>query len=106
LQLPLSQFEELYCRRDAFFAKEKFSVLKEKANYDCVFWKDGCTVYDARPLQCKTFPFWQSNLDSAASWKSAAKDCPGIDCGRLYSAEEISRLQVLPDSAAGRESAA
>src|ERR1017187_104583 len=34
--------------------------LREKANGDCVFYDKtaGCTIYEARPAQCRTWPFW------------------------------------------------
>jgi Fe-S-cluster containining protein len=67
--------------------------LKEKANYDCIFWKEGCSVYRARPLQCRAWPFWPVNVASAGTWTAAAAACPGIGKGRLYSGEYIeSRL--------------
>jgi Fe-S-cluster containining protein len=63
--------------------------LKEKSNYDCVFWKEGCSVYQVRPLQCRAFPFWPSNVASSGAWKSAAAGCPGMGKGRLYRREYI-----------------
>jgi Fe-S-cluster containining protein len=65
---------------------EKLS-LREKADYDCVFWKNGCTVYESRPLQCRSFPFWESALLSPGSWKRLS--CPGLGKGDLHSKEYI-----------------
>ena len=31
--------------------------LKEKPNFDCILWKDGCEAYEGRPVQCRTYPF-------------------------------------------------
>jgi Fe-S-cluster containining protein len=28
-----------------------------------------CTVYEARPTQCRTFPFWKENLRRRGSWE-------------------------------------
>jgi uncharacterized protein len=54
--------------------------------YDCVFWgREGCEVYDDRPIQCSTYPFWVSIVDSKASWREEARSCPGIDVGELRS---------------------
>jgi Fe-S-cluster containining protein len=72
-------------------ARETLS-LKEKSNFDCIFWKNGCTVYEARPVQCRTFPFWKSIVHSLASWKECMKDCPGIGKGRVYSRGEIEHM--------------
>jgi Fe-S-cluster containining protein len=63
--------------------------LREKSNYDCIFWKDGCTVYKARPRQCRSFPFWPGILESPGGWKNAALSCPGMGKGSLYTKEQI-----------------
>ena len=48
-----------------------------------------CAVYQARPLQCRLWPFWESNLLDGAAWSRAAAECRGIDSGPVVSAEEI-----------------
>jgi Fe-S-cluster containining protein len=64
--------------------------LSEKPNYDCIFWEaSGCTVYEDRPIQCSTFPFWSSLLDSRQAWKDGGADCPGMDRGELRTREYI-----------------
>lgn len=64
--------------------------LREKKNFDCIFWSDqGCSVYEDRPVQCSTFPFWSSIMESRMSWKEAGSDCPGIGQGELRSQEHI-----------------
>lgn len=48
-----------------------------------------CTVYKARPQQCRTWPFWPENM-SARVWSTEVRrDCPGVGMGRLYTPEEI-----------------
>jgi Fe-S-cluster containining protein len=37
-----------------------------------------CTVYDARPRHCRTFPFWPSILSDADAFERARSVCPGI----------------------------
>ncbi len=66
-------------------------TLKEKANYDCVLLgPDGrCTVYDVRPAQCRTWPFWPSNLKSRSAWDASARRCPGMNRGPVYALEQI-----------------
>jgi len=59
----------------------KFS-LKEvyisKNNYRCIFFnmdKKQCDIYEVRPTQCKTYPFW----DRFKKYKSEViKECPAI----------------------------
>jgi len=72
----------------------KSRVLKDFPNGDCIFYREaqGCAVYEARPTQCRTFPFWKINLRSQETWESAAVDCHGMNTGRLYSTNEISMI--------------
>ena len=37
-----------------------------------------CTVYQSRPAQCKSYPFWAENVRSDRSWKRTVKECPGL----------------------------
>jgi Fe-S-cluster containining protein len=68
--------------------------IKEKENGDCVFLRGKlCGIYEVRPTQCRTFPFWPETLRSEARWKAAAKSCEGIGQGRVYEKEEI--MQIL-----------
>ncbi|PIE01067.1 MAG: zinc/iron-chelating domain-containing protein [Acidobacteria bacterium] len=46
--------------------------------YECVFFNakaSCCQIYDVRPRQCATFPFWQVFL-KRPEW--ALKECPGV----------------------------
>ena len=63
--------------------------LKEKPNYDCIFWDGGCTAYEHRPLQCRSYPFWGSNLTTRPVWDSLKAHCPGVGRGKLHTLEEI-----------------
>jgi Fe-S-cluster containining protein len=84
LNMGYTDFVETYCRWiTGWHGKARLS-LKEKGNYDCIFWKEGCTVYEARPVQCRTFPFWPDILQSRETWDNAALSCPGIGKGKRY----------------------
>lgn len=94
-QMKYTEFVDACCRWIPSFRSEKGGdrlSLKEKSNFDCIFWKNGCTVYAARPLQCRTFPFWKNILSSSSSWAMARTGCPGMDRGRRYSGEEIQSI--------------
>ena len=81
------QFEDTYVRKIG--ARRS---LREFPNGDCVFFdteKKGCQVYGARPAQCRTWPFWDSNLKSQQAWKATCEECPGSGTGKVYSLEEI-----------------
>ena len=76
----------------ALYAEEKLgpgngwslTEVVRDGNYDCVFLgtdadgRRGCTVYSDRPTQCRTWPFWQSNLESPRAWQQAAAHCAGM----------------------------
>ena len=71
---------------------------REKSNGDCVFYEQGqgCTIYDVRPRQCRTWPFWESNLATPEQWKKTCEICPGSGTGDLIPVEEITRrLKVI-----------
>ncbi len=81
-----------YCRHVETGLAPRVS-LREQANFDCVFWIDGeCSVYEARPLQCRSYPFWPPTLSSRANWNAERRYCPGINSGPLRPAEYISAL--------------
>ncbi len=66
--------------------------LREYGNGDCVFFDTEarkCTVYEARPRQCRTWPFWDSNLRDPEAWERTCEVCPGSGQGKLYSIEQI-----------------
>lgn len=69
----------------AFAARQLVDVagrlsLREKPDGCCVLLEDGnrCTVYEARPAQCRSFPFWPELLADAGALERAAGYCPGI----------------------------
>ena len=65
--------------------------LIEHRNGDCVFWdrRRGCTVYEARPVQCRTWPFWPDNIASPEDWEDVVRVCPGSGQGQLFTVEQI-----------------
>lgn len=89
LGMDRNGFIDAYCRYVDMGAFRMLS-LKEKDNYDCIFLcEKGCTVYNARPRQCMTYPFWAHVLESEETWNEEAKACPGIGKGRLHPKKEI-----------------
>ncbi|MFP4204603.1 MAG: YkgJ family cysteine cluster protein [Spirochaetaceae bacterium] len=87
-----SEVRETYCRRVQLGPVSRLS-LKEQPNKDCVFWMDGeCSIYEHRPLQCRSFPFWPANLGSRSRWDDLERECPGVNIGRRHSAREIRQL--------------
>ena len=69
--------------------------------FDCIFLdrttqpgKALCRVYRSRPVQCRTWPFWDENLTSRRAWDNARRrtPCPGMGTGPLIPIEKI-RIQ-------------
>ncbi|MCL2044073.1 MAG: YkgJ family cysteine cluster protein [Treponema sp.] len=82
--MDYTAFIQTWCRWVSFERNRERLSLKEKSNYDCIFWDKVCTVYNVRPLQCRTFPFWDSVLCSKDAWENTGQSCPGINTGDLH----------------------
>lgn len=71
---------------------------------DCPFFKENrCAVYEARPWQCRTWPFWPENMNSEVWEKEVAVYCPGIGKGKWYSSQEIEEILRKKRDVGGRE---
>ncbi len=74
--------------------------LTEYQNGDCTFFdpeKRHCKVYPVRPIQCRTWPFWKSNVASEKKWGEVCEDCPGAGQGKFFSLEEIEKRAAQVD---------
>jgi Fe-S-cluster containining protein len=89
----VAEFEEMYVRKVGIRKS-----LREYPNGDCVFFDNdsrSCGVYEARPRQCRSWPFWDSNLRTEKHWDETRKHCPGCGKGRLYQLDEILSQQAM-----------
>ena len=72
--IPLDEFSQLHVLRN----DEEYASLRSRRGFDgsetcTLLGEDGrCTVYDARPLQCRTYPFWSELLSSRDAWDREA----------------------------------
>ncbi|MBI3874281.1 MAG: YkgJ family cysteine cluster protein [Arcobacter sp.] len=77
LQLSVKDVLEKYIVKYGY----RFSIKETKLspqNYACVFFdldKKQCSVYESRPLQCRTFPFWEHFKTNIEEVK---QECPAI----------------------------
>jgi Fe-S-cluster containining protein len=109
LGLSVGEFYRDHTRlvRGRFSLKEK----RTEHGHDCEFLdrtsapgRALCSVHAARPVQCRTWPFWPRALASPEAWQAEAADCPGIaeglaGRGTLHSADQIAEQAGL-DAAA------
>ena len=87
--LETNDFIKMYCDKTDGFThfKEKFK------NGNCVFLKDKkCSIYKARPTQCRTWPFWSENLNKKKWNDEISKFCPGIGKGKIISKKKIKTI--------------
>ena len=84
LKLSLTEFTAAYTKKVDGLYELQYT------GKDCPFLHENrCRVYEARPWQCRTWPFWPENMDTTVWDKEVVSWCPGAGKGRLYTAEEI-----------------
>ena len=76
LELDTQTFMQQYLYKKGY----KYSIKEQVVgmSHDCIFFdreKNGCKIYEARPLQCRTFPFWDYFKNRVSELK---QECPGI----------------------------
>ncbi len=72
------------------------SLVERPGNNDCIFLTQTdtgrqCRIYSLRPMQCRTWPFWPSNLRDCDDWTLAGMRCGGINRGPIHDCDEIER---------------
>ena len=113
LKLSAKEVIHRYCRR----LGARYSLNERRnaqGNYDCIFLKEEqvkrgagdeqvvhtkrtCQIYPVRPLQCRTWPFWDGLLQSPEHWERATRRCPGMNEGKQYAREQIEALRDATD---------
>lgn len=84
--LKLNEFTKKYCAQTDGY----YHLIERPENQDCLFLKNKrCTVYEARPGQCRTWPFWPEVMSAKAWSKEVASFCPGVGKGPIIPAKEI-----------------
>jgi Fe-S-cluster containining protein len=68
---------------------------------DCIFLdrerirgKAVCGIYEDRPAQCRTWPFWSEIIATRQTWERTKRTCPGLDKGPLIPPEQIRILRA------------
>jgi Fe-S-cluster containining protein len=86
LEMSLQEFRHRY----AFVDEDGWTQLAVVEEH-CVFLdleSGSCKVYAARPVQCRTFPFWKEFIRDGEWTPKARLLCEGVGRGRLYSLAE------------------
>ena len=79
LRMTREAFEWKYVYRTS-----KRARLRVPAVSNCHFLTEsGCSIHEAKPTQCRIFPFWPELVDSRRAWRKTAVYCPGIGKGPL-----------------------
>ena len=76
LQISEKEFIDRYTR----LVDDQICLIDAPQTDACIFLQNKkCSIYQARPVQCRTFPWWLHTLKNPKSWQDAAKDCEGIN---------------------------
>ncbi len=86
-QMDLERLAEHFQLTPVEFAKKYtrlvdgvYALLDKPNSGDCIYLENNkCKVYESRPLQCQTFPWWIHNLREKSDWEEAGKHCEGIN---------------------------
>ncbi len=96
LGLSLARFQEQYVKKEDGLYQLRYT------GKDCPFYcQNRCSVYEARPWQCRTWPFWPENMNATVWEQEVLTWCPGAGTGRLYRAEEIEEILKKKKDVAG-----
>lgn len=84
----LSTWTRKNCDRTQGFWHLKEDPKRE----ECMYLKGkSCGVYEARPTQCRTWPFWPEVMNAKTWAKEVKTFCPGVGKGPMIPLEEIQR---------------
>jgi Fe-S-cluster containining protein len=90
LKISEDEFAQKYLMR----VGPRVTIVERRPANDCIFLEavNGhkvCKIYPVRPNQCRTWPFWNSNLINPNAWNRAAEKCVGINRGKCHNLDQI-----------------
>ena len=88
LNVSINLFKKKYCEySDGYLHLKEINI-----NGNCQFLENKkCSIYTARPMQCRTWPFWKENMNIKKWNEELINFCPGIGKGKLISASMIQK---------------
>ncbi len=88
LGLKAAEFTKKHCQRTSGV----WHLKEDPKRPDCQFLKGkGCSVYEARPTQCRTWPFWPEVMNAKTWSKDVVSFCPGVGKGPLITEDFIEK---------------
>lgn len=100
LKLTVEEFQIRYCEKTE---GNFYRLIENREDKACIFLeKNRCTVYKARPTQCRTWPFWPEVMNAKSWKKDVASFCPGVGKGKVWSVDEMTvilREQIAEENA-------
>ena len=76
LDISIEDLKKKYLYKSGY--RYSIKEKEDETGFACIFFDSeskGCLVYGARPLQCRTFPFWEYYKNRVEELK---EECPGI----------------------------
>jgi Fe-S-cluster containining protein len=80
LQMTTNEFAHKFASHfvetsDVYNEATSWLRLSEKENGCILLGDDGklCSIYEARPVQCRTYPFWPTIMQTKESWDSECR---------------------------------
>lgn len=102
LELTVAEFKKQYCR----VTGGVLHLIQPDDSINCVFLQDNrCTVYEGRPTQCRTWPFWPENMNPKAWKRDVINFCPGANVitKRSLKSPEVIAEQLKAQAASEKE---
>ena len=88
--ISIKKFKKKYCQMtDGLIHLAE----KPKLNGNCIFLRDKkCSVYISRPSQCRTWPFWNENMNAKVWNEDISINCPGVGKGQIIGINKIEKF--------------
>jgi Fe-S-cluster containining protein len=88
LGLTTAAFTRKHCEK----YNGAYHLIEDGENPDCMFLEGNrCGVYEARPTQCRTWPFWPEVMNAKTWKKEVLSYCPGVGKGPKISVDVIQK---------------
>ena len=89
LKIRTSEFTKKYCQKTGGV----YHLIETPGKPDCLFLKGkSCSVYEGRPTQCRTWPFWPEVMNAKSWKKDVVEFCPGVGKGNVITGKEIENI--------------